>query len=112
MRRAGEVGLEQALELEEGLVVEDHRVEVGKRETRGLEAPARRHGGEVGIVATAREAFFLRGRDHVSVDDQGRRSVVIICGNTENSSHARLLPVSGTVAKGPHRFVHEAQDPA
>jgi hypothetical protein len=80
VRRAGEIGLEQALELEEGLVVEDHRIEVRERDSLRLEAPARRVGGEALVVAAAREALFLRGRDDAPVRDQGRRGIVIVCG--------------------------------
>jgi len=80
VRRAGEIGLEQTLELEEGLVVEDHRVEVGEREALRLEHQRAAVRREALIVPAAREALLLRGRGHAPVDDQGRRGIVIVCG--------------------------------
>ena len=86
-RGGREVGLEQALELEERLVVEHDRIEAGEVGGAGREAVADRRRREARVVAPAREALLLRRRDQPPVDDQGRRGIVIVCGNTENSRH-------------------------
>ncbi len=81
MRCAGEIGLEKALELQEGLVVEHDRVEVGEAEVREFQAEPHGLRREGRVVTLAREALFLCGGHDPSVDDQSRGSVVIICGN-------------------------------
>ena len=67
LRRIGEVGLEQPLELDERLVVEDDVVDVVERDLAFAQAILDRVGREVGVVLLAREALFLRGRDDLAV---------------------------------------------
>ena len=76
-RREGEVGLEQALELQERLVVEGDVIDVLGRDSGRLEAIARGVDREAGIVLLAREAFLLRRCDDLSIHHQRRRRVVI-----------------------------------
>ncbi len=76
-RRVGEVGLEQAVELQERLVVEGDVVEVTRRDAGFVEAVAHRVRGKVVVVLLAGEALLLRGRDDRPVAHQAGRAVVI-----------------------------------
>ena len=86
-RPVREVGLEQAVELEERLVVEADVVQVFRPEAPFPEAVFHRPGRELGIVLPAREPLFLGGGHDLSVDDQRRGRIVIIGRNTENIDH-------------------------
>ncbi len=88
-----EIGFEQALELQERLVVEDDVVDVVE-----LDAGLRRGNtaialcGKAGIVLLAREALLLRGRDDLAVLDQ-RRGAVVIEGRNPEDAHGGADPV-------------------
>ena len=71
------VGLEQPLELEEGLVVEGDRLQLLEGGARGVETVADGVRGERGVVLAARETLFLRRRDDLAAVDQRRRGVVV-----------------------------------
>ncbi len=76
-RGEGVIGLEQALELEEGLVVEDDRVQLIEGEPGFLEAVGERVAGERRVVALPREPLFLgRCHDLAIVKNRGCRIVV------------------------------------
>src|SRR5262245_22697080 len=92
-RREREIGLQQAFELEERLVVEHDVVDVVQSGTRGLQAVAERMMREAGIVLLAREALLLGGRDDAAVLDESGRAVVIECRESENA-HFRNGPRS------------------
>ena len=62
-RCARQVGLQNALEFEEGLVVEGHQVEVGLADAAPLQAEANRFVRELGVLLDAREPL-LRRRGH------------------------------------------------
>src|SRR5918912_816608 len=62
-RRKGQIGLQQALELEERFVVEDDVIEFLDREAASREAVIDGSGGKIGIVPFAREALFLGRRN-------------------------------------------------
>ena len=79
-----QVGLEQALELQERLVVEDDVVDVLQRDPAGLQAVFDRLGGEGRIVADAREALLLRGGHDLALLHQRRGAVVIEGGDAED----------------------------
>lgn len=76
-RREGVVGLEQALELQERLVVEDHGVEFRHRHPGVGEAEFGRFEGKVGVLFDTGEAFFLRGGDDATVGNEGGGGVVV-----------------------------------
>src|SRR3954452_3632426 len=84
LRRKGEIGLEQPLELEERLVVERDEVDLRRP------CPGRRQAGgdrlvrEARVVLLAREAFFLRGGGYLAVDEERRRGVVVIRRDAED----------------------------
>ena len=76
-RRVRDVGLEDAVELEERLVVEGDEVEVRSLDAGLLEAVVDRVLGERVVVLLARETLFLRGRDDPAVLHQAGRAVVV-----------------------------------
>ncbi len=69
-RREGQIGLEQALELADRLLVEHDVVEIGGRLTGALQTEADRVGGKVRVVLLAGEPFLLRRGDDLAVDDE------------------------------------------
>jgi hypothetical protein len=85
--RECQVGLQQALELQEGLVVEDHAVDVAQADARLLEAVLHGVDREARVVLLAREALFLRRRDDDAILDQ-RRGAVVVVGRYAEHSHA------------------------
>src|SRR4029079_15834156 len=68
LRREGEIGLEQPLELEERLVVDRDEVDLGRPRARRLQARGDRVVREARVVLLAREALFLRGGRDLAVD--------------------------------------------
>ena len=79
-----EVGLENAGELGDGLVVERDGVEpVGFHVAFG-EAVLHRVDGEIGIVFLPGEALFLGGGHDVAVADEGGRGVVVVRADPED----------------------------
>ena len=84
-RREGEIGLDQALELEERLVVEHHAIDSAHARAALGQAAADRIHRKPRVVLLAREALFLRRRDDFSVLDQRRRAVVIKSADAENA---------------------------
>ena len=80
-RREGEIGFEQALELEERLVVEDD--ESTSLEAMPPSAQAIGDGvcGKAGIVLLAREALLLRGGDDCAIHDERGGAVVVEGGD-------------------------------
>ena len=83
-RRQGQVGLEQALELQERLVVEDDVVDVLERHPAGLEAVFDGLSGKGRVVAHAREALLLRRRNDVALLHQRCRAVMVEGGDPED----------------------------
>ena len=83
-RREGHVGFKQALELEEGLVVEGDVVDVLEFEAGFGQTIGDCVRGKALVVLSAREALLLRGRDDPAVDDEGGGAVVIEGGEPEN----------------------------
>ena len=87
LRRVGEVGLEQALELQERLVVEADVVQLLGGHARLAQAVGDGLGGEVVVVLLAGEALFLRRGDDRAVDQQGRGGVVVERRDPQNRRH-------------------------
>ncbi len=71
------VGLQEALELEKGLVVEDDGLQVLEADGSLLQAVAGGVGGKARIVLLPREALLLGGGDDPAVFYDGRRGIVI-----------------------------------
>src|SRR5262245_40285156 len=90
-RRERQIGLQQAFELEERLVIEHDIVDVVQSGSCGLQAVAERVMREAGIVLLAREALLLGGRDDAAVLDEGGCAVVIECREPENAHSATDL---------------------
>ena len=83
-RREGEVGLEDALELQKGLVVEADVVQIPRLQTGFAQAIRDRVGREGVVVLDAGEAFFLGRRHDLAIDHQRRGRVVVVGGNAED----------------------------
>ena len=83
-RRERQIRLEQALELQERLVVEGDMVEIAGRQAGFLEAVAHGVLGKTIVVLLARETLFLRGRDDLAVHHEGGGRVVVVRGDAEN----------------------------
>src|SRR5262249_48090098 len=88
--RQRDEGLDQPLELEEGLVVERDEVELVHREARLRQAIGYGVGGIAAVVLLAREALLLRGGAPFAVADEGRGAVVVEGGYSENVHEAPL----------------------
>src|ERR1700684_4623316 len=82
---ASEIGLEQALELDERLVVEHDPVDVLELDAGLLQAIVDRQPRIAGVELLAGEAFLLRGRDDAAVLDQRGGTVVVERGKAENA---------------------------
>src|SRR5262245_65278783 len=90
-RRERQIGLQQAFELKERLVVEHDIVDVVQSSSRGLQTIAERMMREAGIVLLAREALLLGRRDDATILDEGGRAIVVECGEAENAHPATDL---------------------
>ena len=86
-RREGEVGFQQAVELQERLLVEPNGIEVFRCEPRLVEAIANGVRGERRVVLHAGEAFLLRRRHNLAVDHNRRRRVVVVGRDAEHRGH-------------------------
>ena len=86
-RRVRQVGFEQALELEQRLVVERDVVEAVGAKTAALEAEGDRLFGKAVVVLPAGKTLFLGGGHDVAVHDQRGRRIVVERRNSENRSH-------------------------
>ena len=87
-RGEGEVGLEQSLELQEGLVVEDDVIDVPEPHPFLSETVPDRLSREARVVLLSGEALFLRRRDDLAVAHQSRRAVVVE-GRDTQEAHRR-----------------------
>ena len=86
----GEIGFEQALELQKGLVIECDVVDIGEGGSAGLEAILDGEGADNWHRTSCVETFFLRGGHDATIDDQCGRTVVIERGNSSDS-HERSV---------------------
>ena len=80
----GEVSLEQALELQQWLLVENHRIQITVRDSAGFEAIANRAFRKPLIVLLPRKSFLLSCGHNLPVAHQRGRAVVVEGGNTED----------------------------
>ncbi len=83
-RSKGEVGFEDALELEEGLVVEADVIQVPGLQACFMQTVGDGIGREGVVVLDAREAFFLRGGHDFAINNQRRSRVVVVGGDSED----------------------------
>jgi len=83
-RCQGNIGFQQTLELQKGLVVEGDDINVGSLNTGFLQAILDGLPGEARIVLLAGKAFFLGGGNDLAVTQQGGGAVVIEGGDAEN----------------------------
>ena len=77
-RRESNVGFQEALELDQRLVIEHEILEVPKRNPAFLQAVADRVGWEPGIELFPREALLLSGRHDLTIANQACSAVVIV----------------------------------
>ncbi len=96
-RRVRDVCFEDALERENGLVVEDDGVEIGGGDARLGEAVSRRVPRKIEVVLLPRETLLLRGGDDLAVHDERRGAVAIEGGDAQyvhrfshSSNHSRM----------------------
>src|SRR5688572_954039 len=83
-RRNTEIGFENALELEQGLVVEPDVVEIASCNLSLAQAEVDGVTREAGIALHAREALLLHGGDDFAVAHEARRTVVVEGGNPQD----------------------------
>src|SRR5262249_48808116 len=94
--REREIGLEQALELEERLVVEDNVVDLIQRHAGLAQTVLDRVRREARGVLLARESLFLsRRRDTAVLDQRGR--AVVIEGRDAKDPHGHALELQKSV---------------
>src|SRR5262249_36638057 len=88
---------QHALELDEGLLVEDDVVDVRERDAPLLQDEVDGETREPGVVLDAAEALLLRGRDQLAVLHQGGRGVVVVGGEPEDG-HQSCLRAAASVS--------------
>ena len=76
-RGVSQIGFQQPLEFEQGLLIEHDVVEFLRGKARGLEAVIDCVQGEAAVVLDSRESLLLSGRDDLAVAHEGRRTVMI-----------------------------------
>jgi len=76
-RGVGDVGLQEPLEAKQGLLVEDHEVDLLLAEAPGLQAIGDCVGRKSSIMLLAGEPFLLRSSQDPALPDQGRGTVVV-----------------------------------
>src|SRR5262249_9068328 len=86
-RRVAQISFEQALELEEGLVIEADIFEIARLELRLAQTIFDRMRRKIPIVLLAGEALLLRRRDDLAVDHDRCRRIVIEGGNAQDRRH-------------------------
>src|SRR6266849_3114960 len=82
--REPEVGLEHALELDPGFVVEDDVIDIGEANSRLRQTIRDGMGGKTRIMLAAGKALLLSRGDDFAAVEQRSRAVVIIGGNSKN----------------------------
>ena len=82
--RVGVVGLQQAFELEKGLVVEDDAFDLIETDTGFGQTVSNCLLGKAGVVFLPAKALLLGGRDDVAILNQGGGAVVIEGGDAED----------------------------
>ena len=84
-RRNGKIGFKQPLELEEWLLVEDHRIDVGEIRLALAQAVLDGIPRECCVMLAPRESLLLRRGHDPSIDHQGSGTIVIVGRNAKNA---------------------------
>src|SRR6185437_3968526 len=83
--RKGPKGTRQnAIELQHRTLVENHRIQRLGADTGVIQAPLDRCQRERGVILAARKALLLNRCDRYAIDDERRRRIVIVRGDSEN----------------------------
>ena len=82
--REGVVRLEQSFELQERLVIEGHSVQIAVLQPRLLQGIPGRVNRKPSVVTLPAESLLLRGGDDIAVDQERRRTIVIVSRDAEN----------------------------
>ena len=92
--RVREVGLQQALELDEGLFEEHDAIDAVEIDLGRVQTVADGMGWKARIVLLAGEAFLLSRRDEATILHEGSSTVMVKCRDTENThgTPSRLAP--------------------
>ena len=77
-----QIGLEQAREFQHWLVIKHNRIQVLHPQISLLQAVMDCLNGKLGIVFLTGETLLLRGGNNFSMANQGRRRIMIKCGDT------------------------------
>ena len=97
-----QVGLQQALELDQGLVVEGDVAEIAESDPALAQAVAHRVDRESRIVLLPGEALFLGGGDDLAVAHEACCAVMVEGGDAEDiRRHGRLTGVAGADESSP-----------
>ena len=83
-RKGAQRAHQDALELQHAALVEDDRVEIGRRQAGVIEAPLDRLERKAGVVLVARQPLLLHRRGGHAVHHQRRRRVVIVRRDAED----------------------------
>src|SRR5258705_8553821 len=87
-RSVVEIGLEETIEFQQGLVVEANVVELIGCYACFAQAVANRVKGKIVVVLDAGESLFLRRGHDFAVNDQAGSGIVIESGDAKNADHA------------------------
>jgi hypothetical protein len=97
--RERQIGLEQALELEEGLFVEDDVIDVFQADPPLVQTRGDRAMRERGIVLYTGKSLLLRRRENITADDQRGRAVMIKGRDAEDPQDDLRIACRRTVRK-------------
>src|SRR5205823_4199234 len=81
--RITKIRFQQAIELQQRLIVKDDTVERAQIDGARIDARSDRVRREAIIVLATRKTLLLGRRDYVAVVDQGRRAIMKVGGDTE-----------------------------
>jgi hypothetical protein len=108
--REGQLGFEQALELQQRLVVECDKVQLIRSKSRLFQAIGNRMARKTRIVLVAGKALFLRRGDDVAIHHDGGRAVMIE-GRDPQNIHLNSSPYLLGTDQG-HEGILEAGESA
>jgi hypothetical protein len=83
-RSESEVGLQQTVKLQEGLLVENDPINLLKVFAGFPQAITNGMNRKTGILLFPGESLFLGGRNDLPITDEAGSRIVIVCGNPEN----------------------------
>ncbi len=83
--RKGEIGFQEALEFQEGFVVESDGIDLADAHPFFRQAVFDSPAGESGVMSLPREALLLGSRHDFAIPNQGCRTIVVKGRNAQNS---------------------------